>query len=81
MTWLAHPFLLLRFFAPMLLAWQHGGRDCVPVWVHDLREGVAVFASPVDQVGNYAEGEDYYTVPAAQCDEGAVTCTGEACDR
>jgi hypothetical protein len=79
MAWLAAPFLALRFVAPLLLAWSNGGTNCEPVWVHDLSEGVAVFAAP-DNVGSYDVGEDYYNTPAVLCDGGRVsTCTGEAC--
>ena len=79
MTWLASPFLAMRFVVPMLLGWLNGGMNCEPVWVHDLDEGVAVFASP-DNIGDYADGGDWYTVPVAACDGGTwVRCTAEGC--
>jgi hypothetical protein len=81
-SWLTSPFLALRFVAPFLVAWGNGSASCEPVWVHDLSEGVAVFASPNDQVGNYADGEDYYTTPAVSCDGGRfAVCTAEGCSR
>jgi hypothetical protein len=80
-TWLASPFLALRFVVPFFLAWSNGSTNCAPAWVHDLSEGVAVFASP-DEDGGHDDGDDYYSAPAVVCDGGHyAVCTSSGCSR